>query len=209
MKSFLDRFRRNASDEGNDARLNVQKETKRRRQRCETGSETACASARAEKTPKEEKPGKSNKRQRRRKAKTSHLELGDFLHRIPQQLLKPGPHDTKRKLGFDLGDLTRRIEHGQTTLSLAEVYQRIPDIFRGEIGCRIISKSASLAETRDLVRSSGAASQVPASPAHSTILSRKSCAAVNRRQAAAPPLKQRTPREGTATLRDTATPELP
>ena len=61
------------------------------------------------------------------------LELGDFLHRIPAHLLLPGPHDLKSELRFDIADLSARISKGQTTISLAEIYRRVPTIFRGEI----------------------------------------------------------------------------
>jgi chromosome segregation ATPase len=61
------------------------------------------------------------------------LELGDFLHRIPAHLLLPGPHDLKSELRFDIGDLSDRISKGLTTVSLAEIYKRVPTIFRGEI----------------------------------------------------------------------------
>ena len=61
------------------------------------------------------------------------LELGDFLHRIPAHLLLPGPHDLKTELFFDTSDLAKKIASGQTTLPLAEIYQRVPTIFRGQI----------------------------------------------------------------------------
>jgi chromosome segregation ATPase len=61
------------------------------------------------------------------------LELGDFLHRIPAHLLLPGPHDLKTELFFDMGELATKIANGQTTLPLAEIYRRVPTIFRGQI----------------------------------------------------------------------------
>ena len=61
------------------------------------------------------------------------LELGDFLHRIPAHLLLAGPHDLKSELRFDIADLSAKISKGQTTISLAEIYRRVPTIFRGEI----------------------------------------------------------------------------
>lgn len=61
------------------------------------------------------------------------LELGDFLHRIPAHLLLAGPHDLKAELRFDIGDLSERIAKGQTTISLSEIYRRVPTIFRREI----------------------------------------------------------------------------
>lgn len=62
-----------------------------------------------------------------------HFSLGDILHRIPRQLLKPGPHEPRFELSFDAADVSERIAHGKTTISLAEVYQRAPHIFRGEL----------------------------------------------------------------------------
>ena len=59
--------------------------------------------------------------------------LGDFLHRIPANLLKPGPHETNFELRFDPSDVADRIARGYTTISLAEVYKRAPHIFRNEI----------------------------------------------------------------------------
>ncbi|MEQ1854412.1 MAG: hypothetical protein ABMA01_22815, partial [Chthoniobacteraceae bacterium] len=61
------------------------------------------------------------------------LELGDFLHRIPAQLLQPGPHDLKTELRFDIQSLSQQIAKGHTTIALAEIYRRVPNIFRGEI----------------------------------------------------------------------------
>ena len=61
------------------------------------------------------------------------LELGDFLHRIPAHLLLSGPHDLKAELRFDIGELSEQIAKGRTTISLAEIYRRVPTIFRGEI----------------------------------------------------------------------------
>src|SRR5471030_1868675 len=61
------------------------------------------------------------------------LELGDFLHRIPAQLLLPGPHDLKTELRFEINDLSQRIAKGNTTINLAEIYRRVPQIFRAEV----------------------------------------------------------------------------
>ena len=60
------------------------------------------------------------------------LELGDFLPRIPKQLLHDGPHDPGTKLLFDIADLANRIAHGQTTIPLTEIHRRTPEIFREE-----------------------------------------------------------------------------
>ena len=61
------------------------------------------------------------------------LELGDFLHRIPAQMLLPGPHDLKTELRFDIHDLSQRIARGNTSIALAEIYRRVPHIFRAEV----------------------------------------------------------------------------
>ncbi len=61
------------------------------------------------------------------------LELGEFLPRIPKQLLHDGPHDVRARLVFDIGDLADRITRGQTTIPLPEIHRRAPEIFREEI----------------------------------------------------------------------------
>jgi chromosome segregation ATPase len=59
--------------------------------------------------------------------------VGDFLHRIPHQLLKHGPHDITFEVSFEAADVGDRIAQGQTTIPLVEVYKRAPHIFRKEI----------------------------------------------------------------------------
>src|SRR5688500_8870447 len=59
--------------------------------------------------------------------------VGDFLHRIPHQLLKPGQHDITFEVCFDAADVADRIAQGHTTIALVEVYKRAPHIFRREI----------------------------------------------------------------------------
>ena len=61
------------------------------------------------------------------------FELGDFLHRIPAHLLQSGPHDLKTELCFEIKELSERIAKGHTTISLAEIYKRVPQVFRGQI----------------------------------------------------------------------------
>jgi chromosome segregation ATPase len=61
------------------------------------------------------------------------LELGDFLHRLPAELLVPGPHDLHAEMRFEIAELSRRINKGQTTIALSEIYKRCPHIFRREI----------------------------------------------------------------------------
>lgn len=61
------------------------------------------------------------------------FELGDFLHRIPAHLIQPGPHDLKTEICFEIKELSERIAKGQTTISLAEIYKRVPHVFKGQI----------------------------------------------------------------------------
>ena len=58
------------------------------------------------------------------------LRLGDFLDRIPPELLDAGAHDRAIPMPFDLVSLSERIGRGDTTIRLTEVYRRMPDIFR-------------------------------------------------------------------------------
>lgn len=61
------------------------------------------------------------------------LEVGDFLSRIPKELLHDGPHDTESKLKFDVAELADRIGRGETTIRLTEIQRCAPEIFREEI----------------------------------------------------------------------------
>ena len=58
------------------------------------------------------------------------LRLGDFLDRIPPELLDAGTPDRTIPMPFDLAALSERIGRGETTIRLTEVYRRLPDIFR-------------------------------------------------------------------------------
>ena len=58
------------------------------------------------------------------------LRLGDFLDRIPPELLDAGTPDRALPMPFDLAVLSERIGRGDTTIRLAEVYRRMPDVFR-------------------------------------------------------------------------------
>ena len=58
------------------------------------------------------------------------LRLGDFLDRIPAELLDEGTHDRSIPMPFDLSALSERIGRGDTTIRLTEVYRRMPDVFR-------------------------------------------------------------------------------
>ena len=61
------------------------------------------------------------------------LELSDFLPRIAPALLHAGPHEGSAKLTFDIAELAERIARGQTSIRLAEIYRRAPEVFREEI----------------------------------------------------------------------------
>ena len=57
------------------------------------------------------------------------LTLGDFLDRIPPQVLDGEDHDRSMPLPFDLGALSERIGRGCADIPVAEIYRRVPDIF--------------------------------------------------------------------------------
>ncbi|MEO7318519.1 MAG: hypothetical protein ABIZ56_05990, partial [Chthoniobacteraceae bacterium] len=61
------------------------------------------------------------------------LELGDFLHRIPQNLLRAGPHDVTTGLLFNINELSSLIANGHTTINLVEIHRRVPDVFRSSV----------------------------------------------------------------------------
>ncbi len=127
MKSFLDRFRRKGSD---DAAPPVSSDPSKSSETTASGggapaSAQPSAAALGSTAPSPETAPRDDHEVR--------LELGDFLHRIPQNLLRPGPHDVSAELRFDIGDLSSRIAKGQTTIDLAEIHQRIPQIFRSEV----------------------------------------------------------------------------
>lgn len=61
------------------------------------------------------------------------IALCEFLHRIPPNLLEVGAHDMRKEARFDLAALAERINRGETTLNLAELYRQIPEIFRSEV----------------------------------------------------------------------------
>ena len=58
------------------------------------------------------------------------LRLGDFLDRIPADMLDPGTHDRMIPMPFDLFALSERIGRGDTTIRLAEIFRLMPDVFR-------------------------------------------------------------------------------
>lgn len=60
------------------------------------------------------------------------LELGDFLHRIPQHLLREGPHDVHALLYFDLGQVAEMLARGDSNILLGDIYDRASHIFHEE-----------------------------------------------------------------------------
>lgn len=57
------------------------------------------------------------------------LELGDFITRIPEDLLRPDGLDLHRPLLFDLETIANRLGRGISTIPLSEVMDRAPEIF--------------------------------------------------------------------------------
>lgn len=58
------------------------------------------------------------------------LRLGDFIDRIPGDLLDPGKHDRFIPMPFDLSAISERIGRGDTTIRLTELFRLMPDVFR-------------------------------------------------------------------------------
>ena len=58
------------------------------------------------------------------------LELGDFLHRIPPGALNDGPHIATQPISFDLNWIDARVQSGDPTVPLSEIYAKAPHIFR-------------------------------------------------------------------------------
>ena len=84
--------------------------------------------------PEDQPPGKmdAQKTQEDSKAGLISLELGDFLHRIPANTLKAGPHNTLLTLSFDRDFLEARINSGETTIPLSEIHAQLPEIFKSD-----------------------------------------------------------------------------
>ncbi len=61
---------------------------------------------------------------------TIAVELRHFLHRIPKVLLKDEGIDESISLRFEPSEIGRCLANGITTIPLAEVYRRVPGIFR-------------------------------------------------------------------------------
>ena len=60
------------------------------------------------------------------------LRLGDFLDRLPPELLDTGTHDRGIPMPFDLTNLSERIGRGEAMIRVTEVYRRMPDVFRSD-----------------------------------------------------------------------------
>src|SRR6266436_3283056 len=126
MKSFLDRFRREKGDEPAVAAPPVEPAprtggppVRKPPGSTSNGPAPASAPAASEAAAKEDD--------------ALQLELGDFLHWIPQHYLKEGPHDVHAVLRFDLGSIAERATKGQATVPLAEIHRQVPQIFRADV----------------------------------------------------------------------------
>ena len=131
MKTFLDRFRRKGKgDELSEGVHDLFAETSGGATETKTGAAvtengvgTHAKPTGITLTPVPARPSEDHVR----------LELGDFLHRIPQNLLRPGPHNVSTELLFNINELSLLIANGQTTINLAEIHRRVPDVFKSEV----------------------------------------------------------------------------
>jgi chromosome segregation ATPase len=141
--SFLDRFKRKASDEKPsettppEVKPEVSAEPGPPR-RLDPAIHLAAATVAAGYNPDFKLPPKKEKEAPASAAPAGPhaevtLELSDFLSRLPTNLLKDETHDPKTPLNFEIGELADRISRGQTTIPLVEVYRRAPGIFRAEV----------------------------------------------------------------------------
>jgi hypothetical protein len=142
MKSFLDRFRRKSPEKDQSKKAEtsddiaaeaLQQGYSPKLKRREAVIPTRPAPREANALPSTAAGDAGSGTAQARKEETITFELGDFLQRIPEQLLAPGEHDPKAKLVFDVGELSARIAKGQTTIPLAELYRRSPKTFRAEV----------------------------------------------------------------------------
>ncbi len=141
--SFLDRFKRKASDEKPsettppEVKSEVSAEPAPTR-KVDPAVQIAAAAVAAGYNPDFKLPPKKEKEAPAAAAPAGPqaevtLELGDFLSRLPTNLLKDETHDPKTPLNFEIGELADRISRGQTTIPLVDVYRRAPGIFRAEV----------------------------------------------------------------------------
>ncbi len=133
MKSFLDRFRRKDGEDdlspGMDTPTDPGQTTASGVENLDS-FEVAGINGVENAADEAAKPAAKN---RKNHGDDIVLELGDFLHRIPHQLLKDGPHDTQAELHFDLGEIADRVARGETTIPLIDIYRRLPQVFKSEV----------------------------------------------------------------------------
>ncbi len=60
---------------------------------------------------------------------TINLELGDFVDKVPANLLKSGPVDRKRMVPFKASDLYSDLARGRAAVSTSAIYALCPDLF--------------------------------------------------------------------------------
>src|SRR2546430_1792035 len=64
------------------------------------------------------------------------LDLGDVLHRVPSDYLKPGPHDPKQQVRFKFSEISGELASGKTTMPLARLAKVCPEVFKSEVNGR-------------------------------------------------------------------------
>ncbi len=130
MKSFLNRFKRKEDEESPESKPVSSAESRTdvplKRTGISVTPEEALAESEAAKEARALEAGPPPD-------ENLVLELGDFLHRIPPALLRPGTPDVHTELRFPLADIADRIARGETTIPLAQLYQQVPQIFEREI----------------------------------------------------------------------------
>src|SRR5687768_5935376 len=132
--SFLDRFKRKAGEE--KGLENAPESAPGATRKSHSAVDIAAAAGAAGYSPDFKLPPRKDKEPTSAAAAPAGpqheiiLDLGDFLPRVPVQLLKDETHDPKIPLSSDIGELADRISRGQTTIPLVEVYRRAPGIFR-------------------------------------------------------------------------------
>lgn len=115
MKPFLDRFKRNEEDD----------QTVPPAAGDPSAGDVSAASL-EEAVPNQEAPPREQEEE-------LVLQLGDFLHRIPAELLTQEPHDVTRNLKFPLTEVANWIAERSTSIPLVVLYRLLPDIFAREI----------------------------------------------------------------------------
>lgn len=142
MKSFLDKFRRKGPEEdeprltesARDLAAEALKKRAQAGQKQDSATEAPAPTGPGSPAASTNLPPSASPTEpTATRDETITFTLGDFLPRIPTQLLTASEHDAAMPLTFDAGELSNRIARGQTTISLAEIYKRAPKVFRGEI----------------------------------------------------------------------------